>query len=121
MTRGKLVAYGFDLVPTGGNLPRMAADVSQKGGHLVWAVNTRAPGPPRLSTAEATRVARDFLRDDRKLGRLDLEPLLQFRAGLFRGDGRRQVGLAAWMVVGEVLQRVEAQQGNWRLTWHRSP
>jgi germination protein YpeB len=62
MTRGKLVAYGFDLVPTSGNLPRLAADVTQKGGHLVWAVNTRPPGPPRLSTADAARVARDFLR-----------------------------------------------------------
>ncbi|MGE5509333.1 MAG: germination protein YpeB [Chitinophagales bacterium] len=62
MTRGRLVAYGFDLVPTGGDLPRMAADVSQKGGHVVWAVNTRPPGPPRLSSADAARAARDFLR-----------------------------------------------------------
>lgn len=71
MTRGKLVAYAFDLVPTSADRSRVAVDVSQKGGHVVWATNTRAPGVPRLSRDEAARAASEFL--DR-LGFKDMEP-----------------------------------------------
>ncbi|MGE5554566.1 MAG: germination protein YpeB [Betaproteobacteria bacterium] len=62
MTRGKITAYAFDLVPTGSGLPRVAVDVSQKGGHIIWATNTRAPGVPRLSSQEAVRPAQEFLK-----------------------------------------------------------
>jgi germination protein YpeB len=70
MTRGKIVAYAFDLIPTGGDLARVAVDVSQKGGHVVWATNTRAPGVPRLSGEEAARAAQDLLR---RLGFISME------------------------------------------------
>lgn len=62
LTRGKIVAYGFDLEPTVPDLARVAVDVSQKGGHVVWATNTRTPGVPRLASKDAARPALDFLR-----------------------------------------------------------
>lgn len=62
MTRGKVVAYAFDLVPSASGLARVAVDVSQKGGHVVWSTNTRAPGAARLSSKEASGAALDLLR-----------------------------------------------------------
>jgi spore germination protein len=66
MTRGKMVAYAFDLLPSSSDRSRVAVDVSQKGGHVVWATNTRAPGVPRLASQEAGRAALSLMQ------RLDL-------------------------------------------------
>lgn len=62
LTRGKIVAYAFDLVPKTSGLSRVAVDVSQKGGHVVWATNTRAPGPPAVSSQQASKAALPLLK-----------------------------------------------------------
>ncbi|MDK2784835.1 MAG: hypothetical protein PWQ41_1783 [Bacillota bacterium] len=60
---GLLPTYSITLRPQGGRrLPDITVDVTQTGGHVVYFLNPRPPGPARIDLGEAVRRAEDFIR-----------------------------------------------------------
>ncbi|WP_066634099.1 germination protein YpeB [Desulfolucanica intricata] len=61
-TKGRISSYRVEINPRNNKNNRTIVDVSQKGGHLVWLVNTRELGERRISIDEARTKAEAYLK-----------------------------------------------------------
>ncbi|MEW6662695.1 MAG: germination protein YpeB [Bacillota bacterium] len=55
------VIPAWSIVMLGGDRERIAVDVSKEGGHVVWFLNNRTVGQPRMTGEEALDKAKEFL------------------------------------------------------------
>ncbi|MBE3582784.1 MAG: germination protein YpeB [Limnochordaceae bacterium] len=72
---GRIPSYQVTFVPTVGR-GRVHAAISKKGGHLVWLLNDRVVGTPRLTVTQAQDSARSYLKAK---GFGDVEPTYTLR------------------------------------------
>ncbi len=78
-TRGRIPSYRVEITERNGrNGDRFLVDVARRGGEVVWMLDTRTPGPPAVSVAEARRTAQAYLN---RLGRPDMEAVSSERQG----------------------------------------
>lgn len=61
ITKGLLPAYSFELTPMGKNAPVIVGEMSKKGGHPLWFLNTRAVTQGIINREDAVKRARAFL------------------------------------------------------------
>jgi len=59
--RGNIPAYSVELTRKGEKTPEIVMDVSEKGGHAIWYLNTRAIGTQKIDLKKAVDQARAFL------------------------------------------------------------
>jgi germination protein YpeB len=69
--RGNIPAYNVELTRKGGKTPEIVMDVSEKGGHVIWYLNTRAIGTQKIDLKKAVDHARAFLNSK---GYTNMEP-----------------------------------------------
>lgn len=69
--RGNIPAYSVELTRKGGKTPEIVMDISEKGGHVIWYLNTRAIETQKIDLSKAVDHARTFLGSR---GYTDLEP-----------------------------------------------
>ncbi|MDI3480474.1 MAG: spore germination protein [Tepidanaerobacteraceae bacterium] len=60
-TKGNIRAYSVELTRKGENNPEVVMDISEKGGHVIWYLNTRQIGAQKIGFKEAVDRARTFL------------------------------------------------------------
>lgn len=78
-TRGRIPSYRVEIAESGDRTgARFLVDVARRGGEVVWMLDTRNPGPPIVSVAEARRIAEEYLN---QLGRRDMETVSSERQG----------------------------------------
>ncbi|AQS60420.1 germination protein YpeB [Desulforamulus ferrireducens] len=59
--RERIAGYQVELLPTQGSGGRITGNVSEKGGKVVWYLNSRALGEPKITLEEALDKAEQFL------------------------------------------------------------
>ncbi|SHE98271.1 germination protein YpeB [Desulforamulus putei] len=59
--REKIPGYQVELLPRRGGDRRISGSVSEKGGHVVWYLDSRAVGAPRVTVEQAIARAKQFL------------------------------------------------------------
>ncbi len=59
--RGKIPGYQVELLSQRGGEGRISGSVSDKGGHVVWYLDSRTVGAPRLTVEQAVARAKQFL------------------------------------------------------------
>lgn len=59
--KGNIPAYSLSFAKPGQNSPAILMDVSQKGGHVIWFLNTREIGASKLTIQDAVNKGRAFL------------------------------------------------------------
>ncbi|MCR4431452.1 MAG: germination protein YpeB [Tepidanaerobacteraceae bacterium] len=59
--RGNIPAYSVELTRKGASAPEVMMDVSEKGGNVIWYLNTRAIGPQKIDLKASVDRARAFL------------------------------------------------------------
>jgi germination protein YpeB len=69
--KGNIPAYNVELTRKGGKTPEIVMDVSEKGGHVIWYLNTRAIGTQKIDLKKAIDYARAFLNSK---GYTNMEP-----------------------------------------------
>lgn len=71
LTKGLLPAYSYQLTPVGKKAPAIVGEMSKKGGHPLWFLNTRDVKQSRINRTEAVKRAKAFLE---KKGIPNMEP-----------------------------------------------
>ncbi|HHW02008.1 MAG TPA: germination protein YpeB [Thermoanaerobacterales bacterium] len=69
--KGIIPAYNIEFSRKGGKAPEILIDVSEKGGHVIWYLNTRTIGERKIDLEKAVDRARAFLNSR---GYTDMEP-----------------------------------------------
>lgn len=59
--KGAVPAYTIEFMKKGKNEPEYIADISEKGGHVLWLLSTRKIGGKKVSIENAIQNAKDFL------------------------------------------------------------
>ncbi len=59
--KGRIPAYNIEFTRQGAGTPEIFMDVSQKGGHILWFLNTRSLGPEKVDIKRAVINAKSFL------------------------------------------------------------
>ncbi|MEW6540331.1 MAG: germination protein YpeB [Bacillota bacterium] len=78
-TKGRIPSYRVEVTERNGrNGDRFLVDVARRGGEVVWMLDTRTPGTPTVSVAEARRRAQAYLN---RLGRPDMEAVSSEQQG----------------------------------------
>lgn len=60
-TKGNMPAFDLEFTRRGSKAPEVVMDVSEKGGHVIWYLNTRTIGAQKIDLKEAVNKARNFL------------------------------------------------------------
>jgi len=61
-TKGMIPSYNIAFTPRGETSPELVMDISEKGGHVVWMLNTRQIDESKIDVSEAVEKARSFLK-----------------------------------------------------------
>jgi len=61
-SKGTIPAYNVAFTPQGESSPELVMDISEKGGHVVWLLNTRQINESKIDLDEAVEKARSFLK-----------------------------------------------------------
>lgn len=69
--KGTVPAYTIEFMKKGKDEPEYIADISEKGGHVLWFLSTRKLGKEKVGIEKAIKNAKDFLVN---IGYRDMEP-----------------------------------------------
>lgn len=62
-TNGRIPAYRVEVTPAGGGSDKTVMDITQRGGQVVWLLNSRPTGAQTLTVDQARDKARKYLAD----------------------------------------------------------